>query len=112
MQKAVEARLGPVAGKPQRLAFAFRGMLGPLASVATETPNEVALVNVDPADLRIHEHIAVGAAPNGVTADRMGTRHYVSNEMDDSISVNDTGTGRVVGTIPVGIKPVGVVASF
>ena len=114
IEVATNRRVGTlrVGAKPQHLAFAFRGMLGPLAYVATETPNEVVVVNADPDNLKIVERIAVGAAPNGVAADRIGTRLYVANQLDNTVSVIDTGTSRVIGTIPVGIKPVGVVASF
>jgi YVTN family beta-propeller protein len=98
--------------KPQHLAFGFRGMVGPLAYVVTETQNEVVVVNADPRELKVLDRIPVGAAPNGVGADRTGTRLFVANQLGNSVSVIDTGTGRAIATIPVGIKPVGVVVSF
>lgn len=101
-----------VGSTPQHLAFAFRGMIGPLAYAAAEKENAVVVVNANPQDLRIIERIAVGQAPSGVTADRTGTRLFVSNQLENTVSVIDTGTGRVIGSIPVGIKPIGMVASF
>ncbi len=101
-----------VGRKPQYIAFGFRGMVGPLAYVATQAQNEVVVVNAYPERLNIIERIPVGNAPNGVAADRTGTRLYVSNQLDNSVSVIDTGTSRVIGTIPVGIKPVGVLVSY
>ncbi len=111
---ATNQRVGAlkVGTKPQYVAFGFRGMTGPLAYVVTEAQNQVVVVNSVPGDLKILDRIPVGAAPNGAAADRTGTRLYVSNQLDNSVSVIDTGTGRVIGTIPVGIKPVGIVASF
>lgn len=101
-----------VGTKPQHIAFGYRGMVGPLAYVVTEAQNEVVVVNADLGSLKILERIPVGNAPNGVAADQIGTRIYVSNQLDNSISVIDTSTSRVIQTIPVGIKPVGVVVSY
>ena len=101
-----------VGARPQHLTFAFRGMQGPLAYVVAETPNEVVVVTADPRDLKVLDTIRVGAAPGGVGADRAGTRLFVSNAQDGTVTVIDTGTGRVLGHIPVGLKPVGVVVSY
>ena len=101
-----------VGRKPQHIAFGFKGMVGPLAYAVTEGRNEVVVVNAYPGSLNIVERIPVGNAPNGIGGDRYGTRLYVSNQLDNSISVIDTGTSRVIATISVGIKPVGVLASY
>jgi len=108
-QKVGQVQVGT---KPQHLAFGFKGMVGPLAYVVTEAQNAVVVLNANPQELRVMERIAVGSAPGGVGADRTGPRLFVSNQLDGTVPVIDTGTGRVIGTIPVGIKPVGVVVSF
>lgn len=97
--------------KPQHIAFGFKGMVGPLAYVVIEGQNEVVVVNADGTP-KIIERIPVGKAPNGMGADRHGTRAYVANQLDNSVSVIATGTSSVIATIPVGIKPVGVLASY
>lgn len=44
-------------------------------------------------------HIAVGKNPRGMALSRDGTRLYVANRLDDTISVIDTGAERVADTI-------------
>jgi len=48
---------------------------------------------------------------------KLNNRVYVANESGNSVSIIDavildTGTHRVIGRVPGGIKPVGVVASL
>jgi YVTN family beta-propeller protein len=45
--------------------------------------------------------IVVGKDPRGVALSRDGSRLYVANRLDDSISVIDTRTNRVMRTIPL-----------
>ena len=54
----------------------------------------------------------MGNKPSGVGASPEGGRIYVSIQGSDELYTIDTGTHRVIGKTPVGIKPVGVVASF
>lgn len=46
--------------------------------------------------------IAVGKNPRGMTLSRDGSRLYVANRMDDTITVIDTAKNRVVATINLG----------
>lgn len=107
-QRVAKLKVGT---KPQHIAFGFKGMVGPLAYVVTQAQNDVVVVKAH-GSLNIIERIPVGNAPSGIGADRTGTRLYVSNQLDNSVSVIDTGTSRVIATIPVGIKPIGVLVSY
>ena len=51
----------------------------------------------------------VGKRPWGVGLSRDGRRLYTANGLDDSVTVVDTGDGRVVATIKVGTRPWGLV---
>jgi YVTN family beta-propeller protein len=96
---------------PQHITFAYKEMLGPLAYVVVQKANEVVVVNADPNALRIVDRIPVGQSPSGITANPKGTRLYVSNQRDDSVSVIDTSSSRVIATIPVGLHPIGLLAA-
>ncbi|AOW93973.1 hypothetical protein BFN03_18445 [Rhodococcus sp. WMMA185] len=53
--------------------------------------------------------IGVGASPRGIAITPDGTRAYVTNEVDDNVSVIDTATNAIVDApIPVGNGPIGV----
>jgi len=109
--KRVETiEVGP---KPQHIAFGARGMFGPFAYVAVEDAGEVVVIDATkPGASKIVDRIKVGSKPSGVGASPEGGRIYVSVQGSDEVAVIDTGTHRVIAKIPVGIKPVGVVASF
>jgi YVTN family beta-propeller protein len=55
--------------------------------------------------------IPVGRILNAIAVSADGTRVYVSNYGDDTVSVIDTATDRVVTNIPVGDQPKGVAIS-
>lgn len=50
----------------------------------------------------------VGAQPEGLAVTPDGARVYVANSGDDSVSVIDVASGRVLAPISVGARPVGV----
>jgi YVTN family beta-propeller protein len=54
------------------------------------------------------ESETVGNQPFGVAVTPDGSKVYVANEVSASVSVIDTATNTVVGTIPVGNFPIGV----
>jgi YVTN family beta-propeller protein len=107
-EKIASFEVGPT---PQQIAFAFKGMQGPNAYVTLGGANKVAVVNADPKDLRIIEHIDVGQRPNGIWANPEGTRVFVGHEVSNDLRVIDTGTSQVIATVPVGRKPIRVVVS-
>ena len=49
--------------------------------------------------------IPVGCQPTGVVVTPDGTRAYVTNSLDNTVSVIDTATNTVVATLPVGLFP-------
>jgi YVTN family beta-propeller protein len=52
--------------------------------------------------------ILVGFGPNGVAVTPDGTRAYVTNTIDGTVSVISTASNKVVATIPVGNFPLAV----
>ena len=110
---ATNERVGwiEVGAKPQHIAFAMRGMFGPFAYVAVEDADEVVVIETRPGELKVVDRIKVGQKPSGMTASPEGGRIYVSVQGSDELQVIDTGTHRVIGRVPVGIKPVGAAAS-
>ena len=102
----------PVGPKPQHIAFGVRGMFGPFAYVAVEDADEVVVIDTKPGAYKVVDRLKIGPKPSGVTASPEGGRIYVGVQGRDELDVVDTGTGRVIGKVPVGIKPVGVAASF
>ena len=101
-------QVGPA---PQQIAFGFKGLLGPLAYVTVAGFNKVLVIDADVKRLRMVEEIEVGDAPNGIAANPQGTRLFVVHEGSNDLRVIDTGTSRVIGTVPVGRKPIRVVVS-
>ena len=68
-----------------------------------------AVIVVDTATRRKVAEIPVGGQPMDVTFSPDGRRAFVSNRLDDSVSVIDAAeTRKVVATIPVGDEPHGV----
>jgi YVTN family beta-propeller protein len=55
--------------------------------------------------------ISVGNKPSGIAVNPAGTRVYVTNRGDGTVSVIDTSSNTVIRTITVGSQPVPVAAS-
>jgi YVTN family beta-propeller protein len=96
---------------PQQIAFALKGTAGPNAYVTVTGLNKIVVVDATAPTLSIREHIDVGEGPNGIWANAVGTRIYVGHSMSNNLLVVDTGTSQVLATLPVGRKPIRVVAS-
>jgi YVTN family beta-propeller protein len=62
---------------------------------------------LDPADLTVKQTISVGNSPEEVTFSHDGTKVFVANGMDNTVSVIDAASKAVLSTINVGEDPVG-----
>ena len=80
----------------------------PFAYFVTPAGN---LLAVDTATNTIAPAITVGANPYAAVVNPAGTRVYVSNFSDDSVSVVDTATNAVIATVPVAARPQGLAVS-
>lgn len=96
---------------PQQIAFALKGTAGPNAYVTVTGLNKIVVVSATSPTLSIREQIDVGEEPNGIWANAVGTRIYVGHTKSNNVMVVDTGTSQVLATLPVGRKPIRVVAS-
>jgi YVTN family beta-propeller protein len=101
-------QVGPA---PQQIAFGYKGLQGPLAYVTVAGFNKVLVLGGDATRLRLMEEIDVGDGPNGIWANPQGTRVFVVHERSNDLRVIDTGTSRVISTVPVGRKPIRVVVT-
>jgi YVTN family beta-propeller protein len=96
---------------PQQIAFAFKGTAGPNAYVTVAGLNKVIIVSANTDAPTIRGQIDVGEGPNGIWANSVGTRLYVGHTRSNDLRILDTGTNQVLATVPVGRKPIRVVAS-
>jgi YVTN family beta-propeller protein len=101
-------QVGPL---PQQIAFGFKGLSGPNAYVTVAGFNKVLVLSTDIKRMSVLEEIVVGDRPNGIWANTQGTRIFVADEGSNDIKIIDTGTSQVIGTVPVGRKPIRVVVS-
>ncbi len=63
---------------------------------------------IDTAEMTVRGAIGTGVGPHGVVIDPSGTRAWVTNTYDDTVSVVDLPGLSVVATVPVGERPNGV----
>jgi YVTN family beta-propeller protein len=96
---------------PQQIAFGFKGLSGPNAYVTVAGFNKVLVLSTDLKRMNVLEEIEVGERPNGIWANSQGTRIFVANEGSNDVRIIDTGTSQIIGTVPVGRKPIRVVVS-
>jgi YVTN family beta-propeller protein len=75
------------------------------------TGNADSLFIIDVASREITGRLAIGLDANGLAADTMGNRLYLSNQSDGTISVVDLGSLTVTGSIQVGGHPQELVLS-
>ena len=100
-----------VGAAPQQIAFAFKGTAGPNAYVTVAGINKVIMLSANTPTPKIKGQIDVGQGPNGIWANSVGTRLYVGHTKSNDLKILDTGTNKVLATVPVGQKPIRVVAS-
>jgi YVTN family beta-propeller protein len=78
----------------------------PFAYMANQGSTSVSVVDAaNPAQPQVVATIPVGVLPADVAVNAAGTRAYVVNFIDETVSVIDTATQKVVDTIPVGPVP-------
>ncbi|MCG2461171.1 hypothetical protein K8352_10465 [Flavobacteriaceae bacterium F89] len=70
------------------------------------TSNQVFVVGI--ADAKVLNTIKVGNMAHGVVVDKDGLRVYVTNTMDNTVSVIDVATQKAIYTVPVGKEPNGI----
>jgi YVTN family beta-propeller protein len=88
-----------------RFPFAIgRGIAAGPRAVWVAAPESDLVVRVDPGSGRITDRIRVGRGPASIT--RAGGRVFVSNWLDESVTVIDESSRRVERTVPVGGRPV------
>ncbi len=96
---------------PQQIAFAFKGTAGPNAYVTVAGINKVIMVSANTPTPQVKGQIDVGQGPNGIWSNDVGTRLYIGHTKSNDLKILDTGTNSVLATVPVGRKPIRVVAS-
>jgi YVTN family beta-propeller protein len=110
---ATQEKIGTfeVGPQPQQIAFAYKGIQGPNAYVTVGGLNKVIAISGDPKNLRVVDQIEVGEGPNGIWSNPEGTRLFVAHQTSNDVRVVDTGTSKIIATVPVGRKPIRVVVS-
>lgn len=83
---------------------------GPTPSPSPVPPCTVAVI--DAASNTVLTNVTVGHEPYAVAMAPGGGFAYVTNRADDSVSIIDTATDMVIGTMPVADTPEGIVAGF
>ena len=96
---------------PQQIAFGFQGTAGPNAYVTVAGIDKVVIVTANSPTPKIRGQFDVGDNPNGIWSNSVGTQLYVGHTKSNDLKVIDTGTNQTIATIPVGKKPIRVVAS-
>ena len=96
---------------PQQIAFGFKGTAGPFAYVTVSGLNQVAIVETKSSEPKVLGYIDVGQGPNGIWGNSTGTRLYVGHTGSNNLMMIGTGTNQVMATVPVGGKPIRVIAS-
>lgn len=81
--------------------------------VTDQTTNSIAVIqNTDNTSFRVVKNLRVGVSPLGIAMNRSGTKAYVTNSGDGTISLVDTATNTVLPAyIRVGPEPAGIAIS-
>jgi len=91
---------------PNRLAI-----VGHTLYVTLGGTNEVVVVGDADGQVGVRGRIKVGGGPSGISPSPDGKRLYVAGEGTNDLHVIDTALQKVVGTVPVGRRPVAVVTA-
>ena len=86
-------------------------IIGDSLYVTVGGTNEVAVVGDVMGQVSVKGRIKVGGKPRGIRPSPDGKRLYVTSEGTDELNVIDIAAQKVVGTVPVGRRPVAVVTA-
>jgi YVTN family beta-propeller protein len=86
-------------------------IVGNTLYVTLGVTNEVAVVGDADGQVSVRARIKVGGRPSGIWPSPDGKRLYVTGEGTNDLHVIDIGLEKVVGTVPVGRRPVAVVTA-
>lgn len=100
---AATVEVGP---NPNHLAIVGRSVY-----VTVGGANEVAVIENVGGNLTVTKRILVGKRPHGIWPSLDGKRLYVVHEESHDLTVIDLSNRAVVGTVPVGKKPIAVVVA-
>lgn len=95
-----------VPAPPVQLYLTSRGQLLSANQGTDAAPGRTVSI-IDPSTMTVSASIATGAGPHGIVADPTGTRAWVTNLYDDTVSVLDLAAGTAT-TVAVGDKPNGI----
>lgn len=84
-------------------------LVGNRVYVTVGGANEVVALETRQGQPHVVERIPVGKKPHGIWASPDGRLLYVAHEETNDVRVIEVASGKVVGTVPVGNKPVAVV---
>lgn len=97
---------------PLAVAIHPRGQLAYFAYADTTLAGRDAVGVFDVATLNLNPvGIAVGKRPEGMAVTPDGTKLYVANNLDNTVSVIDTASNTVLSTTTVGLAPMGLAVS-
>lgn len=85
-------------------------LVGDALFVTVGGTNEVVAVGDVDGQVTVKERIPVGGRPRGIKVSADGKRLYVTSERTNNLHVIDIAARRVIGTVPVGRRPVAVVS--
>ncbi|MBI3989640.1 MAG: beta-propeller fold lactonase family protein, partial [candidate division NC10 bacterium] len=86
-------------------------ILGQAVYVTVGGANEVAVIENVGGNLTVTQRIPVGKKPHGIWSSSDGKRLYVVHEESNDLKVIDLSSRAVVGSVPVGTKPIAVVVA-
>jgi len=86
-------------------------ILGRSVYVTVGGANEVAVIENVGGNLTVTRRIPVGKKPHGIWPSLDGKRVYVVHEESHDMTVIDLSTRLIVGTVPVGKRPIAVVVA-
>jgi YVTN family beta-propeller protein len=86
-------------------------LVGDSLYVTVGGTNEVAMVGDVGGQVSVRGRIKVGGRPRGIRPSPDGKRLYVTSEDTNDLHVIDIAAQRIVGTVPVGRRPVAVVTA-